>query len=79
VCVCVFVCGGECVFVHVCLCIYIYIYMVKFFYHLKGNDVTCFSEECNEFLQNRYLILDVTVPLQLLVTAILNVTSYFKK
>ncbi len=36
----------------------------------KSNNVTFLGKECNEFLVIRYLILGVTVPLQLLVTAI---------
>jgi hypothetical protein len=44
-----------------------------------------FSKECNELLAIHYLILGVTVPLQLLVTAIKNlkcnenVSSFYKK
>jgi hypothetical protein len=41
----------------------------------KSNKVTSFEEKCNEFLVIRYRILNVTVPLQLLVTDILNVTK----
>jgi hypothetical protein len=37
---------------------------------LKSNEVTLFRKECNELLLIRYFILGVTVPLQLLVTAI---------
>jgi hypothetical protein len=37
---------------------------------LKSNEVTFFRKECNELLVIRYFILGVTVPLQLLVTAI---------
>jgi hypothetical protein len=42
---------------------------------LKSNEVTFFRKECNELLVIRYFNLGVTVPLQLLVTAILNVTE----
>jgi hypothetical protein len=45
------------------------------FCSLKSNEVTFFRKECNELLVIRYFILGVTVPLQLLVTAILNVTK----
>jgi hypothetical protein len=42
----------------------------------KGTKQLLFSKECNELLGViRYLILNVTVPLQLLVTAIKNVTK----
>jgi hypothetical protein len=34
-----------------------------------------FRKKCNELLEMRYPILNVTVPLQLLVTAVLNVTK----
>jgi hypothetical protein len=37
----------------------------------KSNKVTSFEEKCNELLVIRFRILNVTVPLQLLVTAIL--------
>jgi hypothetical protein len=37
---------------------------------IKSNEVTYFRKECNELLVIRYLILGVTDPLQLLVTAI---------
>jgi hypothetical protein len=40
----------------------------------KSNEVTLHEKECNELLVIRYLMLSVTVSLQLLVTAILNVT-----
>jgi hypothetical protein len=33
----------------------------------KNNEVTFFRKECNDLLVIRYLILSVTVPLQLLV------------
>jgi hypothetical protein len=36
----------------------------------KSNDVTFFRKKFNELLVIRYLILGVTVPLQLLVTAV---------
>jgi hypothetical protein len=41
----------------------------------KNKELPFFREECNILLVIRYLILGVTVPLQLLVTAILNVTK----
>ncbi len=42
----------------------------------KGTKQLLFSKECNELLEViRYLILHVTTPLQLLVTAIKNVTK----
>jgi hypothetical protein len=36
----------------------------------KNNEVTSFEEKCNDLLVIRYRILNVTVPLQFLVTAI---------
>jgi hypothetical protein len=42
------------------------------------EKVTCnlfLGKKCNELLEIRYPLLNVTVPLQLLVTAILNVTK----
>jgi hypothetical protein len=39
----------------------------------KSNKVTYFRKECNELLVICYLILGVTVPLQLLGTAVENV------
>ncbi len=36
----------------------------------KSNEATFFSKECNKLLLIRDLVLNVTVPLQLLVTAI---------
>ncbi len=41
----------------------------------KSNEVTSFEEKCNELLAIRSHILNVTVPLQLIVTAIENVTK----
>ncbi len=41
----------------------------------KSNEVTFFSKECDELLVIRYIILGVTFPLQLRVTAIVNVTK----
>jgi hypothetical protein len=39
----------------------------------KRDELTFFLKECNNLLVIRYLIFVVTVPLQLLVTAIENV------
>ncbi len=41
----------------------------------KSNEVTFLKKECHELLLIRYLILSVTVPQYLLVTAIENVTK----
>jgi hypothetical protein len=41
----------------------------------KVTKYILFRKECNELLVIRYLILSVTVPLQLLVPAIRNVTK----
>jgi hypothetical protein len=42
----------------------------NFWLSRKNNEASFFRKECNELLVIRYLILSVTVPLQLLVTAI---------
>ncbi len=47
-----------------------YVTKHNFFVFYKSNEVTFFRKECNELLVICYFILGVTVPLQLLVTAI---------
>jgi hypothetical protein len=43
---------------------------IFFLLSIKSNEVTSSEEKCNELLVIRYRILGVTLPLQLLVTAI---------